>query len=546
MLEAAVLQHGLTWASLSVPTKTALKRSSSAAIKLWDSEMAWHSPMPTFSLHTTPGITYNSPSLPPAQDFMIRWCLSYIDNEGRKGRSVATGDGWTQYLANPEPTYPQTLVPYCLIVASSHNPVTVDATPGNTVLCATSQVQARQISPPNPTINKELTVTRKGVKVRITPSTAFIKKISLPKPTAPPKYSTVPLPQFKLSPSALPPGTPQCMIDSATRAFAASVSQSTQATYKTALGHLHRAEALLGRQFSTPPTDQEIIFFTSFLASKAVTKATMQSYLSALRFISRERGATHHTKLPELGSQMLAGSANIKKDALVEATKPKRRPITINMLVLLQHGIASQQSWSPHEKSLRWSCMLLAYWGSFRMGELLETEKSKFNPGTSLLPSDIKFQEGSVAIWVRCPKIWKEGGDVVEVWSVKENEQLDPVIALTQFISLRAANLGPAEKSPVFLHENGSLFTKAEMNKDIKLLLAMYPTLSSPRDLWSGHSFRAGIATLLTSLGFTEEQVKKWGRWSSIAYMAYVQDQSKRRETRHQFTQIFGQMLASI
>ena len=190
--------------------------------------------------------------------------------------------------------------------------------------------------------------------------------------------------------------------------------------------------------------------------------------------------------------------------------------------------------------------MLTSFWGSFRMSELIESEKSKFSPSTSLLPSDIKFHDESVAIWIRSPKVWRHGGDVVEVWEVKENEDLDPVLALKQYLRLRSLALGPAEDCPVFLHEDGSQLTKAEMNKDIKQLLGQYPSISSPRDMWSGHSFRAGISTLLTSLGFTEEQIKNWGRWSSSAYLAYVQDQSKRRDTRKQLTGVFGQMLAGI
>ena len=111
-------------------------------------------------------------------------------------------------------------------------------------------------------------------------------------------------------------------------------------------------------------------------------------------------------------------------------------------------------------------------------------------------------------------------------------------------MSLRNMHHGQADKHPVFLHQNGSMYTKAELNQDIKNLLAEYPTLASPQDRYSGHSFRAGIGNLLSSLGFKETQIKSWGRWSSVAYTAYVQDQSRRRETRKELTTVFGAMLA--
>ena len=56
--------------------------------------------------------------------------------------------------------------------------------------------------------------------------------------------------------------------------------------------------------------------------------------------------------------------------------------------------------------------MLLAYWGSFRLGELISKEKHSFNLETALLPTDLQFKEDCVTIWIRSPKM---GGDVVEV-----------------------------------------------------------------------------------------------------------------------------------
>ena len=366
----------------------------------------------------------------------------------------------------------------------------------------------------------------------------------MPTPMATPKYSKKPQTQFRLSPSALPPGTPQAVIDSAQESFAASISASTQSAYKTTWVHLQKAETLLGQKFSSPPTEKEMVFFTSYLASKNIAPSTIKSYLAALRYISLSKGATQHTKLPGLGSQIMAGAANLRKNSRLEAIKPKRRPITINILRILQHAIASHPSWTDYQKSLRWSVMLMGFWGSFRMTELIESEKSKFDPNNTLLPSDLKFKEDAVAVWVRNPKVWREGGDIIEVWSVEEDSQLDPIKALKKFLALRHTCHGPAEDVPVFLHQDGSQFTKAEMNQDLKMLLAQYPALSTSQDRFSGHSFRAGIANLLASLGFTEQQIKSWGRWSSVAYKAYIQDLSRRRETRKQLTTVFGSMLA--
>ena len=164
--------------------------------------------------------------------------------------------------------------------------------------------------------------------------------------------------------------------------------------------------------------------------------------MSGLRFVMLSRGNHSSLTRSDLTPQLLAGSANGKKDAKEEALKCKRRPITLNMLVLLQHAIASNSTWSSYEKSLRWSVILLAYWGSFRMGELVNKEKSTYNNSTSLLPTDIQFKPDCVTVWIRSPKIWSEGGDIVEVWKVKENPSLDPVAALSCFTDLRNSRHG--------------------------------------------------------------------------------------------------------
>ena len=104
-----------------------------------------------------------------------------------------------------------------------------------------------------------------------------------------------------------------------------------------------------------------MVFFTSFLTCKNIAPASIKSYLSALRYISLAKGATQHTQLPELGNQIMTGSANLRKNARVEAVKPRRRPISINILRVLQHAVASHPTWTDYQKSLRWSVMMMGF-----------------------------------------------------------------------------------------------------------------------------------------------------------------------------------------
>ena len=96
---------------------------------------------------------------------------------------------------------------------------------------------------------------------------------------------------------------------------------------------------------------------------------------------------------------------------------------------------------------------------------------------------------------------------------------------------------------PFFLHESGSIYSKVEFNKDLSELLATYPELQTQRDKWTGHSFRSGISTVLSMLGFSEEDIKGWGRWASSAYISYIKDLSHRRTVHARMIKTFADML---
>jgi hypothetical protein len=52
-----------------------------------------------------------------------------------------------------------------------------------------------------------------------------------------------------------------------------------------------------------------------------------------------------------------------------------------------------------------WSLSLIAFWGSFRMGELLTSSQTQFDDCTNLTWNDISFkQDGSAVIRIKSPK----------------------------------------------------------------------------------------------------------------------------------------------
>ena len=146
---------------------------------------------------------------------------------------------------------------------------------------------------------------------------------------------------------------------------------------------------------------------------------------------------------------------------------------------------------------------MLAWWGSFRIGEILPKLSHQFDAKSNLLARDLTFNDDSVAVWIRSPKVWtSDTGVIVEVWRVESRPDLDPVVALLTFMQLREKVFGKAEDLPVFLLESGAIYSHSDLNRDLTELPALYPALNTSRDKWQGHSFRSGISTLLSVLGY--------------------------------------------
>ena len=281
------------------------------------------------------------------------------------------------------------------------------------------------------------------------------------------------------------------------------------------------------------------------MIEKGVKKSTITSYLTALRHHELSLGVVAPIQNSELTKKLLTGVENQQRNPALDAFKRQRRPVTGNILQMLGHAIAISVK-SEFEKSLLWSVCLCAFWGSFRLSELLCTLRTQFNPNDSLMLSDLHIQDHSIGLWLRSEKVSNSLGNVVELWQLPDREDLDPVITLKSYLDRRSTVENSAHL-PVFIHEDGSNLTLNEFNHELKELMNCYPEFAfSSRDFWAGHSFRSGLSTLLQSLGYNEDEIKVWGRWHSEAYMAYTKDMRARQKTYEKLTKTYGLILKKL
>jgi hypothetical protein len=243
---------------------------------------------------------------------------------------------------------------------------------------------------------------------------------------------------------------------------------------------------------------------------------TVRIYLSDLKLAHCLRNAKTDIFDDFFIKKMLKGADHLK---MYSAIKNKTKLVmTFQMLRVLGHEI-SKTDWTIEKKRLFWSTSCLAYFGSFRMGELLAKERG--GGWEDLKWSDVTFRkDGSILINIRFPKVVKNTqGDFADIFPItgKDYCPVRNLKALAKF-----ANHKKNQDKNVFSFEDSRCLTTAEFTCELRKLLRN--VFGDAVANLSGHSFRAGIPAALCNNPeiASEEDVMCWGRWSSEAYKLYT------------------------
>ena len=208
-----------------------------------------------------------------------------------------------------------------------------------------------------------------------------------------------------------------------------------------------------------------------------------------------------------------------------EKVKETRKVMTLPLLKILGNEIA-KSDWESNSKQVVWSAFTLAFFGSFRMGELLSPQENSFSPKDTLLWKDVKFLSPShIIVHIKTPKSRLPDGEFVDIFEFG-GHNVCPVKALAR---LRDSTL-VAQDSPVFQFSNGKFLTLGKVNSILPQLLA--PHLGADSGHISGHSFRAAIPAILAKhpdvAGASD--IMGWGRWKSEAYLSYMRLKLKQKQ----------------
>ena len=301
--------------------------------------------------------------------------------------------------------------------------------------------------------------------------------------------------------------------------YSYGLAKGTWSSYKTAERLLIQCCEEKDIEKKLPLEENTVLAFVHWLAFRRGSKAsTIDTYLSGIRQLHVERGLPTDNIRTDRVRTLLKG---LKNKNLAEDRKEgveKRKPITTDILLVLK-GKLAEADMNGRDQRLVWTVSSILFHGAFRVHELLCKKQSSFDPDFTLLGRDVKLvtQGGREVLQLRikAPKEQKVGKDViVDVYST--DSELCPVRAFKKWIKVK----GKEDELPLFRFSSGIPLTGKKFNEVVRDRLK--GEVENIEKLFSSHSFRAGAASMMAAIGYSDDDIKAVGRWSSRAFMEYI------------------------
>ena len=163
-----------------------------------------------------------------------------------------------------------------------------------------------------------------------------------------------------------------------------------------------------------------------------------------------------------------------------------------------------------------WCAMLLAFFGCFRISNLVPPSKGKFDPSKHLKRDDIRFEKNFVLIYYKWSKT-NQNSDKVS-W-IPIHPVSDYRFNVRKYLKYLFKIVKAPSDAPLFSFDK-DCHSKFSL---IRLLDKCIYEAGLPLGDYSWHSFRRGAAVFAFELGLTDSAVQLLGDWSSPAFKQYLE-----------------------
>ena len=191
--------------------------------------------------------------------------------------------------------------------------------------------------------------------------------------------------------------------------------------------------------------------------------------------------------------------------------KPKRQPITPNILLALKKYLQSCLNYTATDKLMLWAAFTTAFFGFLRSSEFTLPTTRTFSKDSNLLLSDVSIHQNHISIVIKSSKCDPfRQGCIIRL--SRTPNHLCPVSALIHFI-----NNHPTRTGPLFTFTDKTYLTCRKLNQILQHALS--PHISRPI---TTHSFRIGAASTAAAAGFPLWLIQKLRRWNSDCFRIYL------------------------
>ena len=164
-----------------------------------------------------------------------------------------------------------------------------------------------------------------------------------------------------------------------------------------------------------------------------------------------------------------------------------------------------------------WAAFLTCFFGFMRSGEICSDSALPLDPAAGLSVNDLLVDNLEDPRWIRI-RLRKSKTDPfsegANIFIPRTNDDLCPVAALLAWLVRRGNSSGP-----LFRFASGANLTRDTFVRNLREVIQASGL--DPHS-FSGHSFRSGAATVASSQGISDANLKLLGRWKSNAYQRYI------------------------
>ena len=239
--------------------------------------------------------------------------------------------------------------------------------------------------------------------------------------------------------------------------------------------------------FNSMPTEPKVVSLYLTNLSKNSKMSTLRRRLVSISTVHKIKGHYLDTKHPIIVENLMG----IKRTK--GSIQKGKKPILINHLREIINAI-NKQKYNEIKKARDKSIVLIGFGGGFRRSELI-----------SLDYEDIEFVPEGLKIIIRRSKTDQFGEGMIKGLPYFENQNYCPVKNLKKWIEI--ANI---KNGPIFRRfSKGSSITNHRLtDQTVVLIIKKYLNIAGiDNSNFSGHSLRAGFATVAAESGADERSI---------------------------------------